>query len=228
MGMCVRGYMGMCVRGYMGMCVRGYMGMCVRGYMGMCVRGYMGMCVRGYMGMCVRGYMGMCVRGYMGMCVRGYMGMCVRGYMGMCVRGYMGMCVRGYMGMCVGGYMGMCVRGYMGMCVHNYVPPQELPAGYGRVKPDIVTYGSGVRGSALHSGCRSLSGTSVASPVVAGAVALLTGAVQHSHVNPASMKQALLSSARKLSGVNMFEQGHGKLDLLRAYHELHTYQPHAR
>ncbi|CAG5132159.1 unnamed protein product, partial [Candidula unifasciata] len=49
----------------------------------------------------------------------------------------------------------------------------ELPAGYGRVKPDIVTYGSAVRGSALKSSCRSLSGTSVASPVVAGAVTLL-------------------------------------------------------
>ena len=49
----------------------------------------------------------------------------------------------------------------------------ELPSGYGRVKPDLVTYGSGVRGSALKSGCRTLSGTSVASPVVAGAVALL-------------------------------------------------------
>lgn len=45
--------------------------------------------------------------------------------------------------------------------------------GYGRVKPDLVTYGSGVRGSALKGGCRTLSGTSVASPVVAGAVALL-------------------------------------------------------
>ena len=26
---------------------------------------------------------------------------------------------------------------------------QELPGGYGRIKPDIVTYGSAVRGSAL-------------------------------------------------------------------------------
>ena len=26
---------------------------------------------------------------------------------------------------------------------------QELPGGYGRVKPDVVTYGSGVRGSSL-------------------------------------------------------------------------------
>ena len=107
-------------------------------------------------------------------------------------------------------------------------PLQELPQGYGRVKPDIVTYGSGVRGSALHGGCRPLSGTSVASPVVAGAVALLAGAVHHQHVNPASMKQALISSARKLGGVNMFEQGHGKLDLVRAFHELNTYKPHAR
>ena len=96
------------------------------------------------------------------------------------------------------------------------------------MKPDIVTYGSGVRASALHGGCRSLSGTSVASPVVAGAVALLAGAVHHQHVNPASMKQTLLNSARKLGGVNMFEQGHGKLDLLRAFHELNTYKPHAR
>jgi subtilisin family serine protease len=44
---------------------------------------------------------------------------------------------------------------------------------YGRVKPDIVTYGSAVRGSSIKGSCRTLSGTSVASPVVAGAVTLL-------------------------------------------------------
>lgn len=32
--------------------------------------------------------------------------------------------------------------------------------GYGRLKPDIVTYGSQVKGSNVKSGCRSLSGTS--------------------------------------------------------------------
>lgn len=58
---------------------------------------------------------------------------------------------------------------------------QELPGGYGRVKPDIVTYGSGVRGSGLKEGCRSLSGTSVASPVVAGAVTLLARSVSKPH-----------------------------------------------
>lgn len=47
-------------------------------------------------------------------------------------------------------------------------------------------------------------------------------------VNPASMKQALIASARRLPGVNMFEQGHGKLDLLRAYQILNSYRPQAR
>ena len=53
----------------------------------------------------------------------------------------------------------------------------ELPSGYGRVKPDIVTYGHYVRGSDKGGGCRSLSGTSVASPVVAGAVSLLLSGI---------------------------------------------------
>lgn len=105
----------------------------------------------------------------------------------------------------------------------------ELPQGYGRVKPDIVTYGSAVRGSALKTGCRSLSGTSVASPVVVGAITLLYSAVlDRAHViNPASMKQALMASARRLPEVNMFEQGHGKLDLIKAYQTLRTYKPQA-
>ncbi|XP_013391143.1 membrane-bound transcription factor site-1 protease-like [Lingula anatina] len=105
----------------------------------------------------------------------------------------------------------------------------ELPFGYGRMKPDIVTYGSQVRGSAMRGGCRSLSGTSVASPVVAGAVTLLYSAVlNRAHVvNPASMKQALMASAKRLPGSNMFEQGHGKLDLVKAYQVLRSYKPQA-
>ena len=68
----------------------------------------------------------------------------------------------------------------------------------------------------------------MASPVVAGAVSLLAGAVDRAKVNPASMKQVLMASAQRLGGVNMFEQGHGKLNLLRAFHELSHYKPHAR
>lgn len=92
-----------------------------------------------------------------------------------------------------------------------------------------MTFGSAVRGSNVNSGCRSLSGTSVASPVVAGAVTLLASGVlqRGSVINPASMKQALMASARRLPGVNMFEQGHGKLDLLKAYQILSSYQPQA-
>jgi subtilisin family serine protease len=46
-----------------------------------------------------------------------------------------------------------------------------LPAG--RIKPDVMAYGKDVSGSKITTGCRSLSGTSVASPVVAGAATLL-------------------------------------------------------
>ncbi|XP_050300873.1 membrane-bound transcription factor site-1 protease isoform X2 [Anthonomus grandis grandis] len=106
----------------------------------------------------------------------------------------------------------------------------ELPQGYGRVKPDIVTYGSAVKGSHIKGGCRTLSGTSVASPVVAGAITLLASGVLHrgeDFVNPASIKQALMASARRLPGVNMFEQGHGKLNLLKAHQILNSYKPQA-
>ena len=52
---------------------------------------------------------------------------------------------------------------------------------------------------------------------LAGAVSLLLSGVLHrgSIINPASMKQALMSSARRLPGVGIFEQGAGKLDLLK-------------
>ena len=60
----------------------------------------------------------------------------------------------------------------------------------------------------------------------AGAVALLTSSVPRHLVNPASMKQALLSSAQRIPSANIFEQGMGKLDLIRAYRELTSYRPH--
>eukprot|EP00954_Amorphochlora_amoebiformis_P013937 1093648-Amorphochlora_amoeboformis.AAC.2 len=60
----------------------------------------------------------------------------------------------------------------------------ELPRGYGRVKPDIVSYGKGIRGPTTGGGCRSLSGTSVASPVVAGMVTLLADIAQKDNLNP--------------------------------------------
>jgi len=57
----------------------------------------------------------------------------------------------------------------------------------------------------------------VASPVVAGVVCLLASVVPEQIrwqlLNPASMKQALIEGASRLSGPNMFEQGAGRLNL---------------
>lgn len=74
-----------------------------------------------------------------------------------------------------------------------------------------MAYGRDVRGSKIGGGCRSLSGTSVASPVVAGAVCLLASIVPEASrdelLNPASMKQALVEGAQRLTALNIFEQG---------------------
>lgn len=109
----------------------------------------------------------------------------------------------------------------------------ELPGGYGRVKPDIVTYCAHVRGSNVHSGCRTLSGTSVASPIVAGAISLLVSLRKlnptryESLINPGSVKQVLMASAERLDEANVFEQGPGKLNLVRAYNMMTKYKAQA-
>lgn len=88
---------------------------------------------------------------------------------------------------------------------------------YGRVKPDVVAYGRDIMGSKISTGCKSLSGTSVASPVVAGMVCLLVSVIPEKSrkniLNPASMKQALVEGAAKLTGPNIYEQGAGRVDL---------------
>ncbi|XP_021903134.1 subtilisin-like protease SBT6.1 [Carica papaya] len=102
---------------------------------------------------------------------------------------------------------------------------------YGRVKPDVVAYGREIMGSKISTGCKSLSGTSVASPVVAGVVCLLVSVIPEAKrkdiLNPASMKQALVEGAAKLAGPNMYEQGAGRVDLLESYEILRSYQPRA-
>lgn len=113
--------------------------------------------------------------------------------------------------------------------------------GYGRMKPDLVTFGNGVLGHNCNTEkqtaekCQSLSGTSVASPIATGVIALLLsasynivqsdgkncfrfpGLERQNLVNPSSIKQILIQSAQRLPNHNMFEQGSGNIDLLRAF-----------
>ena len=124
----------------------------------------------------------------------------------------------------------------------------ELPAGYGRVKPDILGYGKSVTGSRFYDGCSTMSGTSVASPVVAGAVTLLVSSVPESKranvsgialftglsdeswnqlVNPASIKQVLVETGELLHNTGIYEQGFGKINMVGAYEALRMYTPRA-
>ncbi|GIL57416.1 hypothetical protein Vafri_12651 [Volvox africanus] len=107
----------------------------------------------------------------------------------------------------------------------------ELPRGYGRVKPDVMAYSKDVQGSKIEGGCRSLSGTSVASPVVAGAVCLLASTVTEERrwelLNPASMKQALVEGAVRLNNLNIYEQGSGRINLPNSMAILQSYTPRA-
>ena len=103
-------------------------------------------------------------------------------------------------------------------------------------------------GSGIKSGCRALSGTSVASPVVTGAAVLLASTIppelRKTHLNPASLKQALVETALRISQADdyrsrtpsqpkdrvtasIFEQGHGKIDLVAAMEALRSYHPRA-
>ena len=106
----------------------------------------------------------------------------------------------------------------------------ELPSGYGRVKPDVVAFANGVVGSKIHNGCKAQTGTSVASPVVAGAVVLLASSIpshlRATQLNSARLKQALTEGAKRVPAANIFEQGTGKLDLLAAFDHLNEKQPH--
>jgi membrane-bound transcription factor site-1 protease len=107
----------------------------------------------------------------------------------------------------------------------------ELPFGYGRPKPDIVSFGVNVMSSKPEpTGCRALSGTSVASPVATGAVALLASTIPKAKraqvLNPGSMKQALVEGADRLSQ-SIYEVGAGRINLLKSANIMREYQPRA-
>ncbi|KUN65697.1 hypothetical protein AQJ46_27000 [Streptomyces canus] len=97
----------------------------------------------------------------------------------------------------------------------------------GAIKPEITAPGVDiVAARAAHAGSdyievepgyTSLSGTSMATPHVAGAAALLAG--QHPDWRATELKAALMASATATGGANVNAQGAGRVDVARAVHQ---------
>jgi subtilisin family serine protease len=86
-------------------------------------------------------------------------------------------------------------------------------------KPDVTAPGEGVASSVPGSAYAALSGTSMAAPHVAGAVAVLEQ--RHLDWTPAQVKSALVTSGvpvRVTSEVSPLREGGGRIDLPRADH----------
>uniref|UniRef100_A0A0X3PPT7 Uncharacterized protein n=1 Tax=Schistocephalus solidus TaxID=70667 RepID=A0A0X3PPT7_SCHSO len=133
----------------------------------------------------------------------------------------------------------------------------EMQSGYGRFKPDVTTWATDVISSGLSGQCTKLSGTSVASPIVAGVVALLISAGLSQYppelrnsslldttkrsdcancpaINPAGLKQVILEGATPVATTDdqtswhpIFEQGAGSLNLLRSLDLVRRLKPQA-
>ncbi|KAI6173224.1 hypothetical protein M3Y98_01059100 [Aphelenchoides besseyi] len=101
----------------------------------------------------------------------------------------------------------------------------ELTYGYGRVKPDLLALGVQVNGLALNSGCRFLSGSSVAAPIVSGAVTLLLSSLAPKNRTIQRVRQSLSLSAERLPNLSIFEQGAGRLSLLNSFVQTLEYKP---
>ncbi|MEU4761867.1 S8 family serine peptidase [Actinosynnema sp. NPDC023794] len=95
--------------------------------------------------------------------------------------------------------------------------------GDGAVKPDITAPGlnivaaraaEGTLGTPVGRRHAALSGTSMATPHVAGAAALL--AQRHPDWTGAQLKAVLMASAKPNPGLSVFDQGTGRVDLPRA------------
>ncbi|MEW1723104.1 S8 family serine peptidase, partial [Streptomyces sp. NPDC093109] len=97
------------------------------------------------------------------------------------------------------------------------------PTADGSLKPDITAPGvdivaakaaKGVIGDPAADGYVSMSGTSMATPHVAGAAAIL--AQEHPDWTGQRIKQALTASAKPSTGLTPYQQGTGRADLTKA------------
>ncbi|MCS7482756.1 S8 family serine peptidase [Umezawaea endophytica] len=104
--------------------------------------------------------------------------------------------------------------------------------GDGAVKPDVTAPGvgivaakssTGVIGTPAGDGYVSMSGTSMATPHVAGAAALLKQ--QHPDWTGSRIKAALVASAKPNPALTAFDQGTGRIDLTKAITQTVTAEP---
>jgi subtilisin family serine protease len=104
--------------------------------------------------------------------------------------------------------------------------------GDGAIKPDITAPGvsivaaaaaEGLIGTPVEDGYVSLSGTSMATPHVAGAAAVL--AQRHPDWTGEQLKAALTASAKPNPSLTAFDQGSGRVDLVRALTQTVTTEP---
>jgi len=87
------------------------------------------------------------------------------------------------------------------------------PSAFGRFDPDIVAPGVGISSTKLGGGYATKSGTSMATPHVAGAAALL---LEHNRsLTPERIKALLIHSAEDIPG-HPFQKGAGLLNISRA------------
>jgi subtilisin family serine protease len=93
------------------------------------------------------------------------------------------------------------------------------PTGDGRLKPDIVAPGERIRAPLRDNEWGELDGTSMAAPHVSGAAAMLMARYTELVGRPRRIKEIICNSATDLGRERSF-QGHGMLDVLRAFQSI--------